>query len=267
MAILGMTKDIVPLPKPDRVIQFNREESLVMSYNIKENKAVACKITPGFILPFRFVAIKAENNIYIIGGDNENGYYLKSIYLYDELRGILISLANMSAPRSRHTAVSVDHSIIVMGGENNDGVLSSCEKYDIDTNTWKFLPELNIKRCGLSSCIMNEWIYAGFGWNNNPLNTIEGINMEKIMKWEIIKCKNIEPIQVPGMIPISDTEILIFGGYKEEKLDEESYILNSNVLCEIKEKTGESFYFSMCQVFKGSFKWVCADFIYTRHLH
>ena len=140
----------------------------------------------------------------------------------------------MSAPRSRHTAVSVDHSIIVMGGENNDGVLSSCEKYDIDTNTWKFLPELNIKRCGLSSCIMNEWIYAGFGWNNNPLNTIERINMEKIMKWEIIKCKNIEPIQVPGMIPISDTEILIFGGYKEEKLDEESYILNIETGKEIK---------------------------------
>ena len=62
---------------------------------------------PGFILPFRFVTIEAFNNVYLNGGDSDHGMFFRSHYLYDELRGTLISLAEMNEARSQHALVAI----------------------------------------------------------------------------------------------------------------------------------------------------------------
>ena len=86
--------------------------------------------------------IEAENNIYLIGGDNDNNYYLRSVYFYDEVREVLILISNMLVPRSRHSVTKMNNFLFVTGGENNEGVLNSCESYDLKNNTWNILPEL-----------------------------------------------------------------------------------------------------------------------------
>jgi len=230
MMVLGMIKLDSKVKKPKRIIQFNREQNLVMICNLETNKAMATKITSGFILPFRFVSIEADNDLYLIGGDNDHNYYLKSLHLYDELRGVLIPLSNMSVARSRHTATSIPGAIFVMGGENAEGVISSCERYDIKEDTWKSMPSLNKKRCGLSSCMMNNWIYVGFGWDQSNLNSIERLDTEKNEEWEMVKLgkkQMVEGLQVAGMVGMKENEILVFGGYKQhEKLTTETLILN-----------------------------------------
>jgi len=249
LAILGMIKVESKAKKPDRVVQIDRERSLVNVYSIGSKKALTAKLETGFILPYRFVTIEAANNVYMIGGDNDHGYYLKSTYLYDEIRGVLVAKACMIDARSRHAAVACGDHIYAIAGENQQGVLDSCEKYDIKENTWKAMPKLNNKRCGLSACINGNYIYAGFGWDNEYLNSIERYDIEKCPKsWEMVKLAKkqvLHELQAPGMISLKENEILVFGGYKEgEELTAEAAILETkgNIVKKVKPmKEAESF--------------------------
>ncbi len=231
MAVLGMIKVETKAKRPDRVIQFDRERNVLNIYNIETKKVATAKVDAGFVLPFRFVSVEAAGNVYVIGGDNDHGYYLKSAYFYDELRGALIALASMMEPRSRHAAASDGTRIFVMGGENATGTLATCEKYEPSENAWKSLPEFNEKRCGLSACVMGNWLYAGFGWNSSYLNSIERLDLTREKHWETIKLGKkqvLHELQVPGMVPLKDNEILIFGGYKEgEELTAETAVLDT----------------------------------------
>eukprot|EP01022_Parablepharisma_sp_SALTPOND_P009923 TRINITY_DN140_c1_g1_i2.p1 TRINITY_DN140_c1_g1~~TRINITY_DN140_c1_g1_i2.p1 ORF type:complete len:625 (+),score=68.21 TRINITY_DN140_c1_g1_i2:8802-10676(+) len=231
MTVLGMIKVETKAKKPDRVIQFDRERNVLNIYNVAGKKATAAKVEAGFMLPFRFISIETANNVYLIGGDNDHGYYLKSMYLYDELRGVLIALANMIEARSRHAAVSDGDNIYVIGGENSEGVLGSCEKYEIKENAWKALPQLKEKRCGLSACILDRYIYAGFGWDKEYINTIERLELTRERAWETIKLSKkhrLPALQAPGIVQTKENEMMIFGGYKEdEELTAETIILDT----------------------------------------
>lgn len=187
----------------------------------------------GFILPFRFVTIEACNNVYLTGGDNDHGIFYKSHYLYDELRGGLISLADMNDSRSRHSLARVDDKqrIYAIGGENSSGVLKKCEYYDIAENRWIEAPKLHDPRCGLSSCTIGNSIYVIGGWNQDYLGNIERLDAsDDLNKWENVKLNKrstLKPVQVVGAIEIKDSEILIFGGYQaKETLTTDCYVLN-----------------------------------------
>ena len=232
MAVMGMIKVQSAVRKPARIIQFDREKNALAIYNIETGKTYKTAINSGFIMPFRFVAAEVANKVYLNGGDNDHGHYLKSLYLYDELRGGLIPMANMQVARSRHAMVGVEeHSLLyAIGGETATGVTRSSEIYDIKENAWKVGPELNEARCGMASCIAGKGIYAIGGWNESYLGSIEMLEIGKD-KWETVKLSKkhnaLKPVQSPGAVAISENEILIFGGYKEgEELSKDTYIFN-----------------------------------------
>jgi len=231
MAVLGMIHVDAPVKKPPRVIQFDREKNVLQIYNVETKKVASTKIASGFILPFRFVGIEACNNVYLNGGDNDHGVYLKSHHLYDELRGVLIPLAEMNEARSRHALVAVEgkKQVYAIGGENSKGILNHCEYYDVAENKWVVGPELNEPRCGHSACVVGNSIYVIGGWNKKYLSSIEKLDFGG-HKWELIKLGKksaIKPVQTAGAIAIKDDEMLIFGGYHDgEVLSKECYVYN-----------------------------------------
>jgi len=231
MRILGMIRVNTEIKKPDRLIQIDREKNTLGIYYIKTKAAVETQINSNIIIPYRFVSIEVLGNLYIVGGDNSHGYYLRSIYLYDEIRGVLIALEDMREARSRHSVCSRENKIFAIGGENVNGVLDSCEEYDCKENVWKNLPKLNQKRCGHSSCVVDEYVYVGFGWNEEYLNSIERLKIHHSDSWEkfkIGKKQDVPALQVCGMATISKHEILVFGGYKEgEVLNNETFIIDT----------------------------------------
>lgn len=233
MAVLGMIKVETKAKKPDRIIQLDRENNAVNMYTVVGKKAVRGKMDPGFVLPFRFLTIEACNNVYLNGGDNDHGYFLKSMYLYDELRGTLIAMASMHEGRSRHAAVASEDraEIYIVGGESDQGTLSTCERYEIKNNLWKPLPKLAQKRCGASVSLLGTVLYTAFGWDNNDyLNSIEKLDISAEGNWETLKMpkkQTLPYLQSPGMLPINDHEIMVFGGYKEgEELSKECVIVD-----------------------------------------
>jgi len=232
LTIMSMIKVQSAVKRPPRIFQFDREKNNIAIFNAESQKTISTQINSGFILPYRFISCELLGNIYLGGGDNNHEIFLKSFYLYDELRGGLIPLANMEIPRSRHSMVSIEDKlwIYAIGGENNNGISKSCEVYDAKENCWKKEPCLIEPRCGHSSCFINDKIYVVGGWNEKYLDSIEKFDLfEK--EWEIVKLskKNncLKPLQSAGLISLNDHEILIFGGYKEgEELSKNSYVFD-----------------------------------------
>ena len=144
MALLGMIKVDSQIKKPNRIIQFDREKNVLNIFNIDTRKLTSTNLSIGFILPFRFVTVEINGSVYLCGGDNDHGVFLKSFYFYDELRGCLLPFCDMKEPRSRHALVGFEDKkqIFCIGGESANGPLSSCEYYDIQENLWKELPAL-----------------------------------------------------------------------------------------------------------------------------
>eukprot|EP00826_Nyctotherus_ovalis_P016601 TRINITY_DN1480_c0_g1_i1.p1 TRINITY_DN1480_c0_g1~~TRINITY_DN1480_c0_g1_i1.p1 ORF type:complete len:498 (-),score=134.04 TRINITY_DN1480_c0_g1_i1:132-1625(-) len=222
LEVLGMIRVTSHVTKPSRVVQFDRAHNLVRSFNPKTKKLEVASVLAGFILPFRFVAIEAQNNIYLNGGDNDHGVYLNSHYLYDELRGGLVASASMNQARSRHALASVHNKIYAIGGECENKVLSHCECYDIKENCWVAVKKLREARCGLSACSLKTNVYAIGGWDKDYLGTIEELNTAEESKgWRTVKVNTeaaLKPVQAVGAVGIKDDEILIFGGYLENEV-------------------------------------------------
>jgi len=257
LAVMGMIRVKSSINKPKRILQFDHQNNIINSYSVEAKKCYSTKVSVGFILPFRFVTIEVFNNVYFSGGDNGHNVYLKSLYLYDELCGALIPLAEMNVSRSRHALgyVKGKDGIYAIGGENDKGVLKSCEYYDIEKNCWSRAPELNEGRCGLSVCSLNATIYAIGGWDEDYLNVVEKFNTAgKKDEWEILHLekKGLKAGQLIGAIGIKDDEILIFGGYQmKETLVKESYVLNvQNLNMSKKEEMKESDAFIASEVKK-----------------
>ena len=222
MAILGMVRVDAPIRRPPRVLQFDREQNLVHIFHAETHKLACAPLCAGFILPFRFVAAECANAVYLSGGDNDHGYFLKALYIYDELRAALIQLSDMQSARSRHALVADDsHKLLyALAGEGPEGAKDSCEVYNINTNRWTPCPSLNVARCSLSACIVDQTLFVVGGWNQDYLDTIEKLKVDDGNHWVLLKLEKKHPlkaVQVAGVVAAGH-ELLIFGGYhaKEE---------------------------------------------------
>eukprot|EP00831_Metopus_contortus_P060102 TRINITY_DN52017_c0_g1_i1.p1 TRINITY_DN52017_c0_g1~~TRINITY_DN52017_c0_g1_i1.p1 ORF type:complete len:313 (+),score=54.90 TRINITY_DN52017_c0_g1_i1:176-1114(+) len=221
--------------KPPRAISFDREKNMLGIFNLILKQFDYTEIASGFILPYRFICVETNNNLYLNGGDNNNGIFLKSHYKFDEFRGVLLPLADMNDARSSHALVAVNNSLWAIGGEGAKGVLSKCEYYDSERNEWVSGPELNEARCGHSACAIGSTIYVFGGWNKSSLSSIEMLNTAASHpKWEtlsISKKKGLKPVQIPGVCPIGPHEILIFGGHAEgDDLVNDCYVFDTKAL-------------------------------------
>ncbi len=242
MAIMGMIKVNTQVKKPSRIIQFDREKNAINIFNVDSHKAVTTVVNSGFIMPFRFMSAEVCNNVYLNGGDNDHGLFLKSMFLYDELRGGLIPLASMQQGRSRHAVVPIDdkHCLYVIGGETEEGVTKNCEVYDIKENVWRPAPRLNETRCGHSACLLDgKAIFVVGGWNEEYLGSVESLEMGEDKRWETLRLKKhhtMTPVQICGLVPLKENELLVFGGYRTgEEMTKECAILDVRALTVAKQ--------------------------------
>jgi len=229
MTIMGMVTVNTQISKPNRILQFDRQKNAIIIFNVNQGKAAITIINSEFIMPFRFVSIEIGNQVYLSGGDNDHGKFLRSFYLYDEIRGGFIPMADMQQGRSRHALVAIEDKRIIyaIGGETESGVTNTCEVYDVRENDWKMRVKLVERRCGLGSCYIEGRMYAIGGWNKYYLDSIEYLDLEE-NEWTLIKVSKkhnaLEAIQFPGVAVKQSGEIIIFGGYKEgERLSKETF--------------------------------------------
>lgn len=116
--------------------------------------------------------------------------------------------------------------IYVAGGYENGQLSRKCEKYDIATNKWTELPMLTEEKCSASLCTLDgRYLYCVGGLSKNPsgaaylLSSIEVLDLQAASpRWTMLSSKMPVSACDIGMLPISDSEILVFGGWNKMPL-------------------------------------------------
>lgn len=152
-------------------------------------------------IPHNFAYCMAPDQTVYIAGGGDFGTSDKSVLtnLYQlDFKDECASkkLASMIYQRHGHTIDYVQNpknaSLIVIGSRKDEEEANiRCEEYDIDSDTWKEIPYLNVGRYYHSSALFyNKFIYVFGGIcqkvSGKYLNTIEFLNLERKNCWDII---------------------------------------------------------------------------------
>ena len=121
-------------------------KNTVYAYELNNNE---CKTLPP--LSFRvseMATVSYKGNVILIGGVNEKVQTLNSVVMYDVKTGKIKMLPRLNHKRAGSAAVITGNVIIVMGGYDYETktYLDSVEYLDLNTNVWRELSPMTIKR-------------------------------------------------------------------------------------------------------------------------
>jgi hypothetical protein len=108
-------------------------------------------------------SIQIKDLLYITGGVSKEKKETKIALVYSVKTNEISLLPEMLKPHSYHSIYYIDsyNSILVIGGENNN----CCEMFNINTNTWSNLPDMNYAKsnCNIFFDNSKDYIYTLFG--------------------------------------------------------------------------------------------------------
>ena len=117
--------------------------------------------------------------------------------------------------------------VILIGGYGNGDYQKGCYRYNISTDDWDEMPELNIARSRASSLYIDGRIYVvgGVGVGGVAIQSIErltiDVNNQEDKFWKEIHPSNIDPNFTPRAWPLvgalNNQTIVILGGETDEQ--------------------------------------------------
>lgn len=167
--------------------------------------------------------------IFIMGGEEPEYYSKKEVYMYDYLQNDrkLVQLASMPNKKFDFTLCYCKPCIYVLCGKDaSSEVVNTCEKFNVETNTWSTIAPAIKKRYAASATGINSKIFLFGGrsdLNNVMVEEIEEYDSTS-NSWRVITLANPEmwnPVEVCACIQIKFDEILIFGGSDKSIKDSE----------------------------------------------
>ena len=109
------------------------------------NEANKWKILTSMETPRRwFGATAIGENIYYAGGFNCAERFLSSVEVYNSKLNEWSSLSDMKRKRDGCAVTSLNGNIYAVGGFDSRRRLSSCEMFDLVTNKWTPIPDMNV---------------------------------------------------------------------------------------------------------------------------
>ena len=165
-----------------------------------------------------------ENKVYICGGVNELNMPISICLVLNTITNTIERIDDMIVPRAYHSMEFLDNydCFLVMGGEYNKSV----EIFDIFTNKWRRLPDLNVARANLNIYFdeFTSELYALFGMlgtvsqkHINNSETIEVLELNDISsgwcKVDYYKGSSFDlRNELVTTLPFTRNKILIYGG-------------------------------------------------------
>ena len=134
----------------------------------------------------------------------------------------------MSISWAHHAIDTLRGAVYVMGGQNhneqgNMHVISECEAFDLDSESWIPIPNMWTARYDASCCWFGDKkIYVFGGYTTTGLtDSIEAYNVEEY-QWESLSVKLAKPLSLPCCIQNKENSILVMGGLNEEWISEQA---------------------------------------------
>jgi hypothetical protein len=137
----------------------------IFSYNLDAGKYFITEIDfkemPINRFPNYSRSLILNGNLLVNGGfDEEKKVTLPYFFFYDRLNKSLTRLNDMNFGHSAHSIIYIPpHFVVVVSGS---GILK-CEKYDMETNSWSELPDINIPRQNCTLFYYNKQYLYAFG--------------------------------------------------------------------------------------------------------
>ena len=175
--------------------------------------------------------LNLNNKLYILSGKKYN-----KLYFYDYVSNGIYFISNTlySHYYGTMTYVPKNNSIYFIGGNNQ----TKCERFSLDENKIKALPQLNEERQEFASMYYNDHIYVFFGFSPKKginLSSIERINVETNDQFEVIYIN--EQITLSSLACAryidedeneeSTDEILLLGGFDGSNYVDTSLVFNA----------------------------------------
>ncbi|XP_016107797.1 kelch-like protein 41a [Sinocyclocheilus grahami] len=148
-------------------LQSNESLDSVLCYDVDKMKWQETKKLP---LRIHGHSVISQNGlVYCIGGKTDENKTINKMFAYNHKKSEWKELAAMKTPRSMFGAVVHKGKIIVVGGVNEDGLLSSSEAFDFGTNKWEAFPEFVQERSSVNLVSAAGVLYAvgGFAVQEN----------------------------------------------------------------------------------------------------
>ncbi|XP_011181769.1 kelch-like protein 5 isoform X3 [Zeugodacus cucurbitae] len=102
-----------------------------------------------------------DEKIFIFGGWSAGGEPLNSVEYYDPKKNVCVKCTNMFEARGRPGLALLNYRIFIIGGHNNDGALTSVERYDPEEDIWITISIDHLARYGISAKTMGDHgVYA-----------------------------------------------------------------------------------------------------------
>ncbi len=172
----------------------------------------------------RMAAVGVAGQIYVVGGEGEEGETLDLVEIYDLERGQWRRGAPLPSPRANLALAAGGDDLIVAGGSRIDneapnGILlyDDLARYDRDADRWTTGGKLPLALAGAALVVQDEAIYLLGGWNGQavqdrlwrlPLEQVDSASPED---WEVVTHLPI-PAAWFGAVLVNDV-IYVAGGY------------------------------------------------------
>ena len=145
-------------------------------------------------LPFvstEFLSSSVKQEHLMLSEDGCQGYIQEAI-LYKSSPEKRPTLRNSPRAKPRKPC-GLQDVIITAGGMGRGGPLSLIEQFEMRTDTWSNLAEMDLACYGLAACILNGCLYAtgGFSSVSGLLNSVQCYNLKE-KKWKLV-----EPMKHP----------------------------------------------------------------------
>lgn len=174
----------------------------------------------------------------------------KEAFKYDFSSNTLNSIASMKIARSGHGIAYMNERIYCIGGYTSDnGCSRSCEKYDLTTETWEEIANLNYEANNACVCSFQNRFLFKFGGKladkelNNyierycPIENVWGIIHVK----STYKLNEFSLLSSAACCQINKNQIFVFGGTFEDY----SFKSNQSFLFEVAMATKQDVFTSM----------------------
>ncbi|CDW90665.1 macronuclear development protein 3 [Stylonychia lemnae] len=223
----------------------------------------------------RIVVLPGTNEVYLVGGaqDYESEYTTNEVILYrskeefQQKKSMIFKKSKVCLTvgqlKSNENVNFSKAFIFAIGGQENKNQLSRIvERYSPRADLWQQMPSLIQARSESSAIVLNDnlYVFGGMAFDESklqfiPIRTIERLNLKILFnqtahqsqkQFQVIDIKLPTDCINVGLIPISNCETLILGGfsydrYLNQKLKFSSYQTNnSNQVDQCIELIGDS---------------------------
>jgi len=181
-------------PADQKCFLFGDENaSFILEINFTQKFAVERPIPTSLKLHGHQGTARLQDGTYFLcGGIDKNSKYVSmNAYIYDPQQNTARKLAKMSQHRFTCNVVPHNGAIYVIGGrtwgEDDQAILRSCERYDVQKNQWEKVGDLKGARCSATAFVMNSklYVFGGYKGNHQRWSNIEVYN-DKNNSWETL---------------------------------------------------------------------------------